>query len=54
MSADKAHREYGVVLRDGGFDVDADASDALRATMKSERGPLPVIDRGDVAGLDAQ
>ena len=53
VSADKARREYGIVLRDGGFEVDAGASGALRARMKSERGPLPVIDRGHDPGRAA-
>ena len=53
VSADKARREYGIVFRDGGFEFDAGASGALRARMKSERSPLPVIDRGHDPGRAA-
>ncbi|HXW09307.1 MAG TPA: hydantoinase B/oxoprolinase family protein, partial [Steroidobacteraceae bacterium] len=38
-------RSYGVVVRDD-LTVDGKATEALRAQMRTERGPVPLFDRG--------
>jgi N-methylhydantoinase B len=48
VSPQGARDDYGVVLVDGPADkpVDKEATEALRATMRGERGPAPFFDRG--------
>lgn len=49
LVSEKAAREdYGVVVRKNGHnhEVDIDATEALRAKMRSTRAPLPLYDRG--------
>lgn len=38
VSIEAAERDYGVVIRPDTFDVDRDATDALRARLRAERG----------------
>jgi N-methylhydantoinase B len=49
VSARAAREDYGVVIRlvDGAaFEIDADATAALRARLRAERSPRPFFDRG--------
>jgi N-methylhydantoinase B len=49
VSLGSAESDYGVVLTGGGDDpvVDVDATEALRARMRSERDDQPFFDRGE-------
>ena len=46
VSEEKAREDYGVVFIAGSLEVDAPASDGVRAAMRKSRGDLLVIDRG--------
>ena len=48
VSEDAASADYGVVVKKDGyvFDVDKEATKALRTKILSTRGPLPLYDRG--------
>ena len=49
VSIASARDDYGVVLTesDAGYTVDQQGTQVLRAKLKSERGTLPMFDRGD-------
>ncbi len=47
VSAERARRDYGVLTADGA--VDEAGTEALRASMRAGRGPLPAISRGAAA-----
>ncbi len=54
VSVDGAREDYGVVMNANGdprrvWDIDADATEALRAERRAARGPLKMINRGDHA-----
>lgn len=49
VSEGAAREDYGVVVRvvdDAAFEIDADATSALRAQLRRERRPRPFFDRG--------
>jgi N-methylhydantoinase B len=49
VTARAARDEYGVVVRiidDAAFEIDADATAALRGRLRADRGALPFFDRG--------
>ena len=50
VSVESARNDYGVIIDPDTFEVDVAASEALRARMRAERGPLPMFDFGPVAG----
>jgi N-methylhydantoinase B len=45
VSRERAYEEYGVVIDEAGG-ADADATEERRARLRTERGPLPLVDRG--------
>ena len=47
MSAQKAERDYGVVLAGDALDPEAAATEARRESIRRSRGPLPTYDFGE-------